>query len=527
MERNSYTQGLQIAFMGDPTEENQEFPFNDSSSAGFSNPNFSQGLQSHHDVRVFGFQQSSLDDRFSQLNLNDIENPTRIVGSDFGPAPIGLFPENSFNGRHVLRSLPSQNMVVDRSPNYSPSTFIEHNVFDFDTNTQRRTPPSERPYNLCDPMRSVNGLGSTMMRLSMHDHHHQPLHSPPPRQLPRENSSYYYIPPLTELKAGDICTVAKDRDRCLAFQKKLDNEVLTRGEIDMIFMEVKDHLHELMVHRFANYLIQKLFKAINNEQRTQLLLLLIRSHQRFFQVCTNLYGSRTIQKFIEIINIQEQKCILLSALKPIAITLAKDSNGHHIFEPCLKKFSSEETMHLMDGIIQHCVDIAINKSGCCALQQCLTHANDEVSGHFLVRIVANALFLSEDKYGNYVVQFVLQMGLPWVTSMIIGQLQGSFVSLCYSKYGSNVVEKCMKESEEQLSARVIIEILNDPDYLKVFGHDYGNFVIQSALWASKGHANLGIHNAIHCLIRKHYSFLQSSPFGRRILSAASKCRRST
>lgn len=69
--------------------------------------------------------------------------------------------------------------------------------------------------------------------------------------------------------------------------------------------------------------------------------------------------------------------------------------------------------------------------------------------------------------------------------MIIGQLQGSFVSLCFSKYGSNVVEKCMKESEEQLSARVIMEILNDPDYLKVFGHDYGNFVIQSALLASK------------------------------------------
>lgn len=286
MEGNSYSEGLQLFFMADPNQENQQFPFDDSSSTVLSNPNFSQGLQSHHDPRLFRSQQPSLEDRFSRVSLNHIENPTRIVGSDLGPAPIGLFHENSFNGR----SLPSQNSVVDRSPDYSPSTFIEHNVFDFDTNTQRRTALFERPYNPCNPMGSVNGFESTMMRPSMHDHHHQPFYSPPPRQLPRENSGYFYSPPMTELKAGDVCTVAKDRDRRLSLQKKLDNEVLTSGEIDLIFMEVKDRLHELMVHRFANYLIQKLFKAINNEQRTHLLLLLVSSYQRFLQVCNNLYG---------------------------------------------------------------------------------------------------------------------------------------------------------------------------------------------------------------------------------------------
>lgn len=55
--------------------------------------------------------------------------------------------------------------------------------------------------------------------------------------------------------------------------------------------------------------------------------------------------------------------------------------------------------YLMDEIIQHCVDIATNKSGCCALQQCLNLANDELRQHLLARIVANALLLSEDKYG--------------------------------------------------------------------------------------------------------------------------------
>ena len=86
---------------------------------------------------------------------------------------------------------------------------------------------------------------------------------------------------------------------------------------------------------------------------------------------------------------------------------------------------------------------------------------------------------------NYVVQYVIGMKVPHVTSNIIVQLGGSYVTLSMSKYGSNVVEKCLKDTGEEHSARIITEIMHHPDFLKVLQDPYGNYVVQSALNASK------------------------------------------
>ena len=82
-------------------------------------------------------------------------------------------------------------------------------------------------------------------------------------------------------------------------------------------------------------------------------------------------------------------------------------------------------------------------------------------------------------------QYVLGMRVPHVTSNIIVQLGGSYVTLSMNKYGSNVVEKCLEDAGEEHSARIITEILHDPDLLKVLQDPYGNYVVQSALNASK------------------------------------------
>ena len=82
-------------------------------------------------------------------------------------------------------------------------------------------------------------------------------------------------------------------------------------------------------------------------------------------------------------------------------------------------------------------------------------------------------------------QYVIGMKVPHVTSNIIVQLGGSYVTLSMNKYGSNVVEKCLEDAGEEHSARIITEILHDPDLLKVLQDPYGNYVVQSALNVSK------------------------------------------
>ncbi|GMJ06838.1 hypothetical protein HRI_004353000 [Hibiscus trionum] len=421
----------------------------------FQNPNGSSHTYPHE----------SLEEIFGRLNLNLTRN-TRVLGSGLR-GPMQLF-HDGFNGGGYPNSTTSR----------SNHAWPDINGF-----------------------LSQNPSSTDMLPPSMYNQQHV----------------FYPSSSLVELR-GQVCALAKDQNGCRLLQEKLDRGIITHEEIEMFFMEVKDQLHALMVHRFANYFIQKLFKASNQEIRTHLLLLLAGSPQRFLEVCTDVHGSRTVHKFVDRITTSEQRCILVSLLKPIVVILTNNSNGHHIILQCLYKFSNKEKRLLADEIVEHCINIATNKSGCCVLQQCLINVDAEVQGHLLDQIIANALLLSEDEFGNYVVQFVLGLKIRGATEAVIAQLEGSFVALSFNKYGSNVVEKCLKESGDELSSRIIMEIINDPDFVKVIGHDYGNYVAQSALSVSKG----DLRNALLSFIWQNYSFLQSNPFGRRVLSRTRK-----
>lgn len=55
--------------------------------------------------------------------------------------------------------------------------------------------------------------------------------------------------------------------------------------------------------------------------------------------------------------------------------------------------------HILNEIAENCLDIAINRSGCCLLQECIAYADKEARDQILVEIVANALLLSEHPFG--------------------------------------------------------------------------------------------------------------------------------
>lgn len=149
------------------------------------------------------------------------------------------------------------------------------------------------------------------------------------------------------------------------------------------------------------------------------------------------------------------------------------------------------------------------------MQKCLDCSEGEQKEHLLDEIIANALTLSEDTYGNYVMQFVLDLKIPHVTARILRQLEGSYASLSIQKCSSNVVEKCLKESEEEQRARIVRELINDPNALGIMQDPYGNYVMQRALKFSKG----PIRSAIVNLVERESAALINHPFGKRVVAA--------
>ncbi|CAA0806786.1 Pumilio homolog 12 [Striga hermonthica] len=315
---------------------------------------------------------------------------------------------------------------------------------------------------------------------------------------------------LTELR-GKIALAARDQIGCRFLQSKFEEG--KPEDIRLIFSEIKDSICDLMVDQFGNYLVQKFFRVCNEDQMTQLLCVLINDERKFKEICTDMHGTRAVQKLIEHLTNAEQRSLLTSVLRRITLPLVKNNNGQHVIQHCLRYFK-EDNKHILNVVADNCLDVATDKSGCCVLQQCLTHSSGEPRDRLMAQITSNALILAEHPYGNYVVQYILGFKMLHVTADIMASLSGNYVSLSMNKYGSNVVEQCLKQSEGDQALPIIEELIRSPHFLRVLLDPYGNYVAQSALMVSKGTAQ----HALMKLIQYNYASLHSHPHGKRVLA---------
>ncbi|XVF36371.1 hypothetical protein REPUB_Repub19eG0053000 [Reevesia pubescens] len=322
--------------------------------------------------------------------------------------------------------------------------------------------------------------------------------------------------PLNSLSLEDLrgrfLSLAKDQYGCRFLQRAIDEA--SKEEIDMIFMEVIDHVGKLMLDPFANYVVQKVVEVCSEEQKSHILIMVVKDGFGLVNICLNVHGTRAVQKLLEKLTTQQQISLAMSVLSRGAVALTKDMNGHRVIQYCLKNFSDEDNKYLLNEVANNCYQIATDKTGCCALQQCVDHSKGEARAHLVGEIIANALHLAEDQYGNYVVQHLLGLKEPQITVSLVRQLEGNFASLSCNRYGSNVVEKCLVESGEQQSTRIIMELLRSPIVSRLLVDPFGNYVIQSALAVSKGF----IFDALLDLVRVNYLTMRSHVYGKWVLA---------
>ncbi|KAJ9175198.1 hypothetical protein P3X46_013776 [Hevea brasiliensis] len=350
--------------------------------------------------------------------------------------------------------------------------------------------------------RSVYGLESSNSNILLSSLYY--------RQLAQSGRRANYTS-LEQVK-GRVALISRDQEGCRFLQRKIDERKPEQTE--MIFLELKDHLCDLVVDQFANYVVQKLFGACNEEQMSQLLLCLIKNEQKLLDICIHPHGTRAMQKMIEHMRTPEQRSLLISAMKCIALSLCKNHNGHHVIQQCFKYFMVDDTKHLLDEILKSCLDIAMDKSGCCVLQKSVTEAQGELRERLVAEITANALVLSENPFGNYVVQYVLEMKIPHAEANILENLKGNYVTLSMNKYGSNVVERCLRGCNEKNASEIIEELMYSSEFLDVLQDPFGNYVVQSALLVSKG----DLHHTLVELINIYSPHLHSHLHGKKVLA---------
>ncbi|KAG8048699.1 hypothetical protein GUJ93_ZPchr0009g322 [Zizania palustris] len=311
---------------------------------------------------------------------------------------------------------------------------------------------------------------------------------------------------------GKILLLAKDQNGC-RFLQRIFTEGST-GNVKKVFDGIIEHIGELVVDPFGNYLVQKLLEECNHDQKMHIIYEITKIEGQLIMFSCDMHGTRVVQKVIETINSSDEVSMVVSALSPGAITLMMDANGCHVALRCLQKFSHEHNAFLLNAAVEYYFGLAQDRQGCCIIQKCILHANKEQKKQLLHNITKKALDLSEHQYGNYVIQYILDLNIPWATDEILNKLEGHYAYLSMQKSSSNVVEKCLKLAHEPKRAKIIHELINDPKLLHILIDPYGNYVIQTALEACED----DVRSALIRAIKPHAGALRNNMFGKRTLS---------
>ncbi|PIA52206.1 hypothetical protein AQUCO_01000228v1 [Aquilegia coerulea] len=309
-----------------------------------------------------------------------------------------------------------------------------------------------------------------------------------------------------------IYFLAKDQLGCRFLQQQFEEG--SPQDKQIIFQKIIDHVVELMMNPFGNYLVQKLLEKSNAEQRMRILLMVTRRPGELIRISLNI--TRAVQKLINSLKTQQEKSVVISALEPGFLDLIKDLNGNHVIQHCLQHLQKEENKFIFTAAARFCLDIATHRHGCCVLQRCIAYATGEDREILISKVSSNAVRLSQDAFGNYVVQFVLDLKIPSANAALMSQFEGKYVLLSTQKFSSNVIEKCLKVFGEEGCSVIINEFLSSSQFEKLLQDPYANYVIQSALKVSKG----TLFTALVEAIRPYAELLKTNPHCKKIFSWA-------
>lgn len=82
--------------------------------------------------------------------------------------------------------------------------------------------------------------------------------------------------------------MAQDQNGCRWLQRIFDEG--TKEDVQIIFNEIIDHVVELMLKPFGNYVIQKFLDVCNEEQRLQIVFMVTEEQGQLVRICLNTYG---------------------------------------------------------------------------------------------------------------------------------------------------------------------------------------------------------------------------------------------
>ena len=315
----------------------------------------------------------------------------------------------------------------------------------------------------------------------------------------------------------------KDQFGCRFLQKVIDyNPEISNILFSLLINEIENMCTDL----FGNYVIQKLIDFLNNQNFEKFTLIISKN---FKYIASSTYGTRVIQKLIEVISIKnnnfekgkEQTPIFLkcfSILNSLIINdlndIFKQNNSSHIIIKFVSVIPYPANDNMYNSIYKHFLILCKDKHGCCVIQKCFENGVNQQKNILFNLTNKYCSELICDQFGNYVIQYVVKCNIELINKTLLNIIMNNLLFLCKEKYASNVLEKFISYNSPE-SIIFLNEIINDDNIIyNLITNQYGNYIIQRIISCIDVEKRIQIFKNILSWLED----IKNLPFGLKLIS---------
>ena len=255
---------------------------------------------------------------------------------------------------------------------------------------------------------------------------------------------------------------------------------VNENEVELLISKLKNYFSDITIDKYGNYFSQKLIQICLPSQRVQLLESI---NNRFVEIANNSYGTHPLQSLIEIINMPEEKKIVLKYILNNESILALDSKGTHVLQKFISCTKDEERYELNQNLVNLIDKLIVNPFGVCVLIQLVKHTKDKNITKKIANYITDGDPLSfiQHPYANYAVQSLISNTDLSHCDVIIDTIVQNYLSLSMQKFSSNVVENCIKYGKESTIKKIFKNIVEQEKLESLLNNNYGNFVLEKLI----------------------------------------------
>jgi len=209
-------------------------------------------------------------------------------------------------------------------------------------------------------------------------------------------------------------------------------------------------------------------------------------------------GTHTIQKMVDLANLDEEEKFFEIVLTGHVGVLAIDQQGTHIVQKIITSFTEINRQYIFNEIQEAFLSISKNSHGLWVIKKLVSNTSNLANRESLVDFISqNAIELIQDPYGNYAVQEIMEKWSEQNFKTLYSKVKSKIAQLSIQKFSSNVVEKWLELSDAEQRTDFIYSIAKIDKLVNVMKNSFGNYVVQKALFIANREAKEILADSIY------------------------------